>query len=246
MDLFSRSGARLKLIAALNLEPFVNRAVDDFGLKAKNINAAMREYRHFLYLAYWNRRMEQSTMVVPTVDADKIWHSHILFTRDYREMCDRVFGRYLDHQPGLKGGTAAHTNAMQHTRNVHKRIGELGKEPGFDESYFAFLDPKPVTRPRSTSRAGSRQRLREENAGASCNDGPAVILAGDTQTAPEPAHSSHDFGGGSSGGGGASGDWDSGSSHSSGSHSSDHGSSSSSSDSGGGSSCGGGGGCGGD
>jgi uncharacterized membrane protein YgcG len=239
MDLFNRSGARLKLIAALNLEPFANRAVDDFGLKPEDTDTAMREYRHFLYLAYWNRRMEQSTMVVPTVNADKIWHSHILFTRDYREMCDRVFGRYLDHQPGLKEGTSAHTSAMQHTRDVHKRIRELGKDPGFDESYFAFLDPKPVARPRSASRAGSRPRSRGENAGGNCSSSSPVIFADDSPPAPEPAHSSHDFGGGSFGGGGASHSW--------GSDSSGHGSSSSSSDSGGSSSDsgGGGGGCGG-
>lgn len=243
MDLFNRSGARHKLIAALNLEPFVNRAVDIFGLKSEDVESAMREYRHFLYLAYWNRRLEEPTMVVPTVNADKIWHTHILFTRDYREMCDRVFGRYLDHHPGLKEGTRDHTVSMQHTRQVHKRIRQLGKEPGFDEGYFSFLDPKPAPRPVPAPRPSASSRTREDSRSRRSDRGgdsggtPLVDSHSGFGSfgSPGESHSDHgsssghgSFGGGDFGGGGASGSWGGGSSSDSGG--------------GGGSSCGGGGG----
>ena len=35
----------------------------------------------------------------PSATVDIGWHAFILYTRDYREFCDRVAGRFIDHIP---------------------------------------------------------------------------------------------------------------------------------------------------
>jgi hypothetical protein len=171
---------------------------------------------------------------VPTELADKLWHAHILSTRDYIAMCDKVSGSYLHHQPGMQKGTVEHTVAMKRTRELHHHIRRAGKTPGFDENYFAELDPKPVPRAAPKARSRSRDTSSDGGVHGTAIDPFLPAHTGDTTPIENNEHSSS-FGGGSSGGGGASGGWG----DSSSSNSSDSGSDSSSSDSGGGGGCGG-------
>ncbi len=59
------------------------------------------EYRKFLAL----HLMYPDADIVPCHLVDEIWHQHILDTIAYREDCDSVFGRFLDHFPyfGMRG-----------------------------------------------------------------------------------------------------------------------------------------------
>jgi hypothetical protein len=36
---------------------------------------------------------------VPSERTDLGWHTFILFTRDYREFCEKYFDRFIDHAP---------------------------------------------------------------------------------------------------------------------------------------------------
>lgn len=54
-----------------------------------------REYRRFLAL----KRLYPGASLVPSAQVDRIWHAHILDTRAYREDCEKVFGRFIDHYP---------------------------------------------------------------------------------------------------------------------------------------------------
>ena len=53
------------------------------------------EYRRFLTL----KHQYPNNNLVPSKVVDKIWHAHILDTRAYREDCETVFGRFIDHYP---------------------------------------------------------------------------------------------------------------------------------------------------
>lgn len=35
----------------------------------------------------------------PSLVADDLWHTFILFTKDYREFCEKSFGKIIDHEP---------------------------------------------------------------------------------------------------------------------------------------------------
>lgn len=58
------------------------------------------EYRKFLALTI--AHPERDVPISGKVDA--FWHTHILFTQDYTEMCDHVNGGYLHHRPAILDG----------------------------------------------------------------------------------------------------------------------------------------------
>jgi len=70
------------------------------GWTLERATQAIEDYRRFLFLMqhYPERK------IVPSREADQVWHTHILDTAKYREDCDTVFGRFIDHWPyfGLK------------------------------------------------------------------------------------------------------------------------------------------------
>jgi hypothetical protein len=68
-------------------------------LKRLTHGGATREFKRFLALPLLYPG-EQEFPFVPSLPLDSLWHAFILNTPRYREFCDRVYGRYLDHVPG--------------------------------------------------------------------------------------------------------------------------------------------------
>ena len=58
----------------------------------------VQEYMRFCFLA-----AEAGHTVTPSTDVDIVWHTHLLYTRDYEEFCDKVLQYKLHHGP-TKGG----------------------------------------------------------------------------------------------------------------------------------------------
>lgn len=42
----------------------------------------------------------------PLLIIDEMWHTFILYTRDYADFCGQMFGRFIHHDPGPKGDGA--------------------------------------------------------------------------------------------------------------------------------------------
>jgi hypothetical protein len=90
-------------IKHLNFERLKNKNTqgDEAIMTPEEWNISEREYRRFLAL----KVIHPDTALVPSKQVDAIWHSHILDTRAYREDCQAMFGRFMDHYPyfGING-----------------------------------------------------------------------------------------------------------------------------------------------
>lgn len=95
-DLFERLTARVVLEDG-----------HDPDLAARVVDQALA----FLGACAGHRRASLS----PSRVVDVGWHAFVLHTREYREFCARVAGRFIDHVPTaeLRAGSAAHTLAMR-------------------------------------------------------------------------------------------------------------------------------------
>jgi hypothetical protein len=60
-------------------------------------NECFIELKKFLYLCG-----NTSEKLAPSSEIDKIWHTFILFTKEYREYCMHFIGKFIDHVPDLK------------------------------------------------------------------------------------------------------------------------------------------------
>ena len=70
-------------------------STNDAEMSEQEWDRGEKEYRRFLSL----KVIYPGISLVPSKLVDKIWHAHILDTRAYREDCQQVFGRFIDHFP---------------------------------------------------------------------------------------------------------------------------------------------------
>lgn len=61
----------------------------------EQLETAVHDYRYYLALC---SRMWGNPLV-PSVDVDEVWHSHILFLEKYLDDCQALFGKTLFHVP---------------------------------------------------------------------------------------------------------------------------------------------------
>ncbi|MFJ3522541.1 glycine-rich domain-containing protein [Pseudomonas sp. NPDC090203] len=101
-------------------------------MSASEWDLAEMEYRRFLSL----KSFYPSVALVPSKMVDALWHAHILDTRAYREDCQQVFGRFIDHYPyfGIYGHDDYQElkNAFAQTVALYEK--HYGAYPGGDQA----------------------------------------------------------------------------------------------------------------
>lgn len=97
------------------------------GYSASHLDVVEQEYRKFLALHMAFPEME----VVPCEIVDEMWHHHILDTIAYRDDCERLFGKFLDHFPyfGLRGPDDALALESAYDRTLATYRDAFGEPP---------------------------------------------------------------------------------------------------------------------
>ncbi|WP_211325436.1 TIGR04222 domain-containing membrane protein [Roseimicrobium gellanilyticum] len=121
------------------LETFpLNRrdAVQDFSARLARENGWRRpyaqrvssEYLRFLFLA-----MKAGHPVTPSEEVDQAWHLHLVYTRSYwDELCARVLGRPLHHEPTAGGIDEGAKFRDQYARTLQSYTRWFGHAPPED------------------------------------------------------------------------------------------------------------------
>ena len=95
-------------IQALDLEPIRLRVTDaELGEGWSRAHAENIEHAYRDYLTMLVKHPEDAEDIVVNKDVDEFWHAHILHTMKYTEDCEKVFGKYLHHNPHVGVRTAA-------------------------------------------------------------------------------------------------------------------------------------------
>ncbi len=108
-------------VDTIELEPIAFKLVypeDGQGWSPEKAYRLIELYRYFLVL----NEIYPNISIVPSKEIDKVWHTHILDTAKYREDCERIFGRFIDHFPyfGMRGEEDAKN--LQDTFNVSRTL----------------------------------------------------------------------------------------------------------------------------
>src|SRR5262245_27769309 len=134
---------------------FADKLARKLRWNARFALGAIDEYRKFLYLG-----MIADFPVTPPKVIDQVWHEHLLFTRGYRQCCDKVLGRDFDHHPELvplDEQTATFQAQYTATRDLYRT--EFDREP--PAAYWGV--PKFADRPEPIATRNARRR---DDAGA--------------------------------------------------------------------------------
>jgi hypothetical protein len=88
----------LQKLMAIDFGPIAFKLInaeDGRGWTLEQATNAIARYRKFLLLTY----LYPEKQIVPSHEIDQVWHTHILDTAKYREDCEALFGRFIDHWP---------------------------------------------------------------------------------------------------------------------------------------------------
>jgi hypothetical protein len=120
-------GRKRKSVDELDLSAIAAGVAKRHGWPADRVKEAEHEYRKFLYLMLLN---PGSTLVPWSNDLDLFWHEHILHTQEYAGDCQRLFGRFINHDPTISRDSAAETKAKARTANAyHSTFGKRSTDP---------------------------------------------------------------------------------------------------------------------
>lgn len=86
-----------KIHAVMNhpLAQIKERVLSEGSIGQELIDTAILEYRKFMALFASGCR----NLAMCSKEVDEIWHTHILFTRDYMKFCRKGIGDYVHHVP---------------------------------------------------------------------------------------------------------------------------------------------------
>lgn len=111
----------------LDLEYIEKRLMNKLGWSQKKTKEAIRKYKNFLLLIL--KYPEQQ--FAPTSDIDEVWHNHILFTRDYTNDCQAIFGKYIHHNP--------YKNTGPKENHMKQKIGSQTSDIYFQEFHEKYI-----------------------------------------------------------------------------------------------------------
>jgi len=104
---------------------FAARLAREQGWTPEYTRRTVDEYRRFLYLA-----VTGEGAATPSQAVDEVWHLHLLYTRSYwDELCPKVLGRPLHHDPSSGGAAEEGRYAKQYNATLESYRREFGAVP---------------------------------------------------------------------------------------------------------------------
>ncbi len=89
---------RVEELAAFDFTLVRNRLVQQGLLPEEWADMAILEFRRYLAL----RLLSPGPVMMLSAVVDEVWHASILFTRLYADLCQRVLGYFLHHDPEMQ------------------------------------------------------------------------------------------------------------------------------------------------
>ena len=87
-------------IMAYEHNALLDRYVKDYGGTRERAVRCFQALKQFLTVCspVWGLKAASESV-------DDMWHTFLLFTRDYQNFCDEYLGRFIHHQPAAEGLT---------------------------------------------------------------------------------------------------------------------------------------------
>ncbi len=100
---FALSAAQLRtlhVLANYDLAPVRERLLREGLLPSTWLDEALFEFRRYLGL----RVMKPERLAMLSHPIDVVWHTCLLFSRLYEELCLQAFGEFVHHEPATESG----------------------------------------------------------------------------------------------------------------------------------------------
>ena len=108
---------------AFPLDKIVGRYAKEQGVPLDVAKEHERELRRYLALCAVNPGVPYGMYGA----VDDLWHTFVLFTRDYSEFCEQVAGRFIHHVPTIEGTSGSSSDGYRRMLSDYAEL--FGEEP---------------------------------------------------------------------------------------------------------------------
>ncbi len=85
----------LQALQDYDLSPVRDRLLRDAAMPSGWVDEAILEFRRYLGL----RLLDPQPLMMFSKPVDNVWHTCLLFSRLYADLCQQVFGGFVHHEP---------------------------------------------------------------------------------------------------------------------------------------------------
>ncbi|CAG8529309.1 2701_t:CDS:1, partial [Scutellospora calospora] len=115
--------------AVIRQYKFTDKIINDYAIKASmNHSQAIERYKKFLLLIKNNERN-----LVPTIDIDLCWHTHMLHAIDYRNFTKKYTGEIINHDDKISESILS-DNFKQTSDIWYKNFNELYSDDNLNDN----------------------------------------------------------------------------------------------------------------
>ena len=111
----------LQRLQDYDLGPVRARLLKRGALTAERVDDAIFEFRRFLGLAVVG---DNRSLAVFSAAVDEVWHTCLLFTRLYADLCEQTVGHFVNHEP-LMGETGDEARLLEGERLFERAYSRL-------------------------------------------------------------------------------------------------------------------------
>jgi hypothetical protein len=112
------SAEQLRVLAALesyDLSPVRATLVKEGTMPASWVDPAILEFRRYLALL----TLAETPVFMLSRQVDDVWHACLSHSRLYADFCDKTFGWFVHHEPGMPGDLG---DAWTHFASLYRRL----------------------------------------------------------------------------------------------------------------------------
>ena len=106
-----------------DLEPVRRRLIKEAAMPSSWIDEAITEFRRYLGLA----AVMHGPLPMMNGPIDKVWHTCLLFSQLYADLCEQSFGRFVHHEPAEEEDSDPDGSWATFQLAYERVYGELGQ-----------------------------------------------------------------------------------------------------------------------
>ena len=141
--------ATLAEVLAYRHPGVVRRYAKEQHASREEAEEVFQETLKWLYLCGCGLREDFACSMTPEIaKLDEMWHTFLMFTRDYADFCERYFGFFLHHVPNedeeeaREGGAEAVREQLERQFGlVYDVLGEATLKRWYEEERYAAATP---------------------------------------------------------------------------------------------------------
>jgi len=121
MNIPAQYSDKAQAINSWDMSEIAYRLINRDNLPEKDVAQAINEFKKYMIV----RLVTGKVLTMTSEIVDLVWHQFILFTKEYHDFCNKVFGEYIHHAPATDTRKPKEENVQNLIEGYNSIFGPL-------------------------------------------------------------------------------------------------------------------------